>query len=130
MTGGRSQGKEAGGLISRKNEINRLEQLLKELSEERGNVGNQRDEVKKQAFSASLAVEEQRKVIHQAERALGDAKGELMKVERDRLHIEEFAASFANELHEITSEIDHLRIEEQDLNGQRDWFQGKGRAPG
>ena len=47
-----------------------------------------------------------------------------MKAERDRLHIEEFAASFANELHEITSEIDHLRIEEQDLNGQRDWFQG------
>lgn len=123
MTGGRSQGQEAGGLVSRKNEINRLEQQLHELAEQRAAVGGERDDAKKAAFSASLAVEEQRKVIHQAERALGDAKAELMKAERDRLHVEEFSSSFANELQEISTELDHLQLEEQDLAGQREWFQ-------
>ncbi|TVR41618.1 MAG: chromosome segregation protein SMC [Planctomycetota bacterium] len=123
MTGGRSQGQEAGGLVSRKNEINRLEQQLQELTAQRAQMGLERDEAKKAAFAASLAVEEQRKVIHQAERSLGETKAELMKAERDRLHIEEFATSFANELDEIDSELQRMGADEVDLRGQRDWFQ-------
>ncbi|TVR15184.1 MAG: chromosome segregation protein SMC [Planctomycetota bacterium] len=122
MTGGRSQGQEAGGLVSRKNEISRLEQQLSTIGHERKQLGEQRDAVKKEAFDAAVAVDNQRKVIHQAERSLGDAKGELMKAERDRLHVEEFAASFANELHEIDQESQRIEHDYRDLQGQQEWF--------
>lgn len=123
MTGGRQQGKDAGGLVSRKNEIHRLEGQLTELATQRTAVGSARDEVKRRAFDLAVAVEEQRRRIQTEERALGDAKAQLMKAERDRSHIEEFSASFGSELEEIATELSRLDADVADLAGQGEWFQ-------
>jgi chromosome segregation protein len=122
MTGGRQQGSDAGGLVSRKNEIRRLEEQLKELAEQRSTTATEREAAKKRVFDATIAVEEQRKLIQKSERALGEAKGELAKAERDRLHVEEFARSFGNELKEIAGELSRLEADARDLDGQEQWF--------
>jgi len=122
MTGGRSRHAEAGGLVSRKNEIRRLEERLEKLAAERRQAGEARDAAKKLTFDLAMKVEERRREIQKREHELADAKAQLMKAERDRLHCEEFAASFGNELEEIDAELAAVENEEVDLEGQHEWF--------
>jgi chromosome segregation protein len=122
MTGGRQQGAEAGGLVGRKNEIRKLDEQLKELAAKKQAVGAARDLAKKQGFELSLRVEEQRRAIQQADRNVGEAKAQLMKTERDRLHLEEATSSFGAELEEIAAEMAKIDAEARDLLGQREWF--------
>jgi chromosome segregation protein len=122
MTGGRQQGSDAGGLVSRKNEIRKLDETLKELATKQQAVGAARDQAKKEAFALSIQVEEGRRAIQQADRNVGEAKAQLMKAERDRLHLEEAATSFGAELEEIAGEMGRIEAEARDLNGQHDWF--------
>ncbi|MBA3685141.1 MAG: chromosome segregation protein SMC [Planctomycetes bacterium] len=122
MTGGRQQGGDGGGLVSRKNEIRKSEEALAELSKRRLSVGQARDAAKKQGFDLSLAVEDLRKAIQATDRNAGEAKAQLMKAERDRIHLEEGASSFGAELEEISSEIAKLDAEAKELTGQDEWF--------
>ncbi len=130
MTGGRQQGAEAGGLVSRKNEIRKLDEQLRDLSERKKGVGEARDLAKKQGFELSLRVEEQRRAIQQADRNVGEAKAQLMKSERDRLHLEEATSSFGAELEEIAAEIARIEAEARDLLGQHEWFSALNRKLG
>ncbi len=115
MTGGRHKGSNEGGIISRKNEIRRLNERLAEIVAEREKISLERDEKKKSAFELSMRVEKQRGLIQQAERTVGDAKAQLMKAERDRLHAEEFASSYVTELEEITTELTQLAEDREKL---------------
>lgn len=124
MTGGRQQGADNGGLISRKNEIRRLEEQVTTLSEQREQMSVQRDEAKKKAFELAVAVEDQRKSIQRLERAAADAQSHHAKVERDRAHMEEFAASFGVQLEEIGAEQAQAEADATDLAGQQEWFSG------
>ena len=122
MTGGKQQGADNGGLVSRKNEIRKLEDQLTELSKRKLTVGTARDQMKKDAFERSMKVEETRRTIQQADRNVGEAKAQLMKCERDRLHLEDATSSFGAELQEIAAEISKIESEARDLLGQREWF--------
>jgi chromosome segregation protein len=122
MTGGRQQGQDAGGLVSRKNEIRRLEEQLEQLHGDREKVAVQRDEAKKLAFDQAIAVEEHRKVIQAAERAAGEAKANLTKAERDRSHLEEFLSGFGTQLEELEQELSRIEADSKDLEGQNTWF--------
>ncbi len=122
MTGGRAQGGDTVGLVSRKNEITRLEQRLAELATELAELGTARDAARKHAFDCAVQVEEQRRCIQQAERATSDAKAEATKAERDRSHAEQFAASFGGELEELAAELARIERDAQDLAGQQQWF--------
>ena len=122
MTGGRQQGAEAGGLVSRKSEIRKLEEQLRDLTERKKSIGEARDLAKKQGFELSLQVEEQRRAIQQADRNVGEVKAQLMKAERDRLHLEEATSSFGAELEEIAAEMAKIEAEARDLLGQNEWF--------
>ncbi len=122
MTGGRQQGSEAGGIVSRKNEIKKLDETVTDLAGRKQTVGEARDQAKKQAFDLSMRVEEQRRAIQAADRAVGEAKAQLMKTERDRLHLEEATSSFGRELEEIAGELGRIEAEAKELVGQRDWF--------
>jgi chromosome segregation protein len=128
MTGGRQQGGEGGGLVSRKNEIRNLEEQLQELAERRLKTGTARDEAKKRAFAIAMDVEEARRAIQAGDRAVGEAKAQLAKVERDRIHCEQSASSFGSELEEIGAELAGIEAEQRDLSGQHVWFEAlKGR---
>nr|MBA3937980.1 hypothetical protein [Planctomycetota bacterium] len=122
MTGGRQQGADGGGLVGRKNEIRKLEETMHELGGRKVAIGTARDEAKKQAFALALRVEEQRRAIQAADRAVGEAKAQLMKTERDRLHLEEATSSFGAELEEIATELGRIEGEARDLLGQHEWF--------
>ncbi|MBA3708789.1 MAG: chromosome segregation protein SMC, partial [Planctomycetes bacterium] len=122
MTGGRQQGSEAGGIVSRKNEIAKLSETLKDLAGKKTSIGVTRDEAKKQGFDLSMRVEEQRRAIQAADRAVGEAKAQLMKAERDRLHLEEATSSFGAELEEIAADLGRIESESRELSGQHDWF--------
>ena len=122
MTGGRQQGQESGGVVSRKHEIAKIADQLAELTTKREQLGLNRDAKKKEAFELSLAVEECRRQIQAGDRAVGEAKAQLMKAERDRLHFEESASGFGAELEEIASELGKLESEGRDLLGQHEWF--------
>jgi chromosome segregation protein len=130
MTGGRQQGSDAGGLVSRKNEIRRFDEQTKELQTRRQSVGEARDKAKKEAFDLSIKVEECRRAIQANDRAAGEAKAQLMKAERDRLHLEESASSFNAELGEITAELDKIESESKELIGQDEWFSAVNRKLG
>ena len=119
MTGGRQQGQD-NGLISRKNEIRRLEETLEEIQGKRQALENERELKRKEAFEFSVMVDNQRKAISDAERAVGDAKASLMKAERDRLHAEEFASGFTSELDEIDLETKQVDEDAEQLNTQRE----------
>lgn len=122
MTGGRQKGAEAGGLVSRKNELKRLEEQLTELTQKHRDLCQRRDQMKQQAFGMAMQVEQQRRAIKAIEDKLGDAKSQRAKAERDRVHTEEFAASFEAELSEIDKELSGIDTEAVDLSGQRQWF--------
>ena len=122
MTGGRQQGGDNGGLVSRKNEIRKLEEQLADLTGRKQKVGTDRDQAKKDAFERSMRVEETRREIQQTDRNVGEAKADLMKTERDRLHLESATSSFGAELQEIAAEIAAIDGESRDLLGQREWF--------
>jgi chromosome segregation protein len=122
MTGGKQQGADNGGLVSRKNEIHRLKEQVTELSEREQNTATQRDQVKKLAFELSLRTEEIRRAIKQLDANVGEAKAEVMKNERDRLHLEDATSSYGAELQEISAEIQKIDSEARDLSGQREWF--------
>ena len=119
MTGGRQQGRDAGGLVSRKNEIHRLNEELDELNKRREQLATDSDQQKKAAFDLAVSVDEQRKVISVAERSVGDAKATLMKAERDRSHLQEFAASFDGQLQEIKQELDRVDADKAELEQQQ-----------
>jgi len=121
MTGGRQQGGD-GGLVSRKSEIRKFDEQVADLHTRKATVGSARDAAKKQAFELSLHVEETRRAIQHADRAVGEAKAQLMKTERDRLHLEEATSSFGAELSEIASELARIEAEARELAGQDDWF--------
>ncbi len=127
MTGGRQHGGDNGGLVSRKNEIRKLEEQLTELVTRKQQTGTERDKAKKEAFERSMRVEETRREIQQADRNVGEAKAELMKAERDRLHLEDATSSFGAELQEIATEISNIETEARDLLGQHEWFSALGR---
>ena len=122
MTGGRQQGGDGGGIVSRKNEIRSLDEQVKDLLTRKQKAGAARDAAKKQAFDLSLAVEDTRRAIQAADRAAGEAKAQLMKAERDRAHLEESTSSFGVELDEIAAELAKLESEAKELTGQDDWF--------
>ena len=122
MTGGRQQGGDAGGIVSRKNEIRSLDEQMKEIQAKKLEAGQKRDVAKKQAFDLSLSVEEKRRSIQQIDRAAGEAKAQVMKAERDRAHIEETTSSFTSELAEIDSEMLKLDSDAKELHGQDEWF--------
>lgn len=122
MTGGRQQGGDGGGIVSRKNEIRSLEEQVKELLGRKQKIGAARDAAKKQAFDLSMAVEEVRRAIQAADRAAGEAKAQLMKAERDRIHLEESTSSFGVELEEIAAEMAKIESEAKELAGQEEWF--------
>lgn len=122
MTGGRQQGQESGGVVSRKHEIAKLADSLAEITGQREKLALQRDAKKKEAFELSIAVEDCRRRIQAGDRAVGEAKAQLMKAERDRLHYEESASGFGAELEEIASELGKLESEGRDLVGQHEWF--------
>jgi chromosome segregation protein len=111
MTGGRHQGSSQGGLVSRKNEIRRLETRLQDIGTERQGLMESREGAKKRAFELSMEVEQQRKQIQTREREVGDLKAQLMKAERDRIHAEEFADSFSSEVAEIQQELEQLETD-------------------
>ncbi|HEX3135673.1 MAG TPA: chromosome segregation protein SMC, partial [Planctomycetota bacterium] len=81
MTGGKQHGADNGGLVSRKNEIRKLEEQLADLSKRKLTIGTARDQMKKDAFERSMKVEETRRSIQQADRNVGEAKAQLMKCE-------------------------------------------------
>ncbi|MHC5067911.1 MAG: chromosome segregation protein SMC, partial [Planctomycetota bacterium] len=116
MTGGRQHGDDTGGLVSRKNEIRRLEEQAEKVKSQRIELGEQRDAAKKTAFDSAVAVEDQRKVISQAEKVVGDAKAELVKAERDRANLEEFAASFGGQLEELDQELARVNADAIELD--------------
>jgi chromosome segregation protein len=122
MTGGRQQGAEAGGIVSRKNEIAKLSEQMSEIAVKKKSAGEARDVAKKLGFDLGMKVEEQRRAIQAADRAVGEAKAQLMKAERDRLHLEEATASFGAELEEIAAELGRIEAEGKELAGQREWF--------
>jgi chromosome segregation protein len=122
MTGGRMQGADGGGLVSRKNEIRSLDEQVKELAGRKQQVGAARDAAKKQSFDLSVAVEQLRRDIQATDRNAGEAKAQLMKAERDRAHLEEAASSFGAELEEIAAELAKIESEAKELNGQEEWF--------
>ena len=122
MTGGRQQGGDGGGIVSRKNEIRSLDEQVKDLLTRKQKTGAARDAAKKQAFDLSLAVEDTRRAIQAADRAAGEAKAQLMKAERDRAHLEESTSSFGIELDEIAAELAKLESEAKELSGQDEWF--------
>ncbi len=122
MTGGRQQGQESGGVVSRKHEIAKLADQLSELAAAREKATTARDAKKKEAFELSLAVEDCRRQIQAGDRAVGEAKAQVMKAERDRLHYEESASGFGAELEEIASELGKIESEGKDLLGQHEWF--------
>ncbi len=122
MTGGRQQGADNGGLVSRKNEIRKLTEQQADLKKRYSTVGAARDQAKKDAFERSLRVEETRRVIQQTDRNVGESKAQLMKAERDRLHLEDATSSFGAELQEIAAEITKIETEAGDLIGQRERF--------
>ena len=122
MTGGRQQGQESGGVVSRKHEIAKLADQFSEISGKREKLTALRDAKKKEAFELSLTVEDCRRRIQAGDRAVGEAKAQLMKTERDRLHYEESASGFGAELEEIASELGKLEAEGRDLLGQHEWF--------
>lgn len=120
MTGGRYKGKQNLGLVSRKNELRRLEEQLNKLASSAEELAREREVKKKRAFDLAVAVEEQRNSIQQLERDLGEAKAQLMKTERDRLHAEEFTSSYHSELEEISIELKQLEDEESSLKQQHE----------
>jgi len=122
MTGGRSHGAEGGGVVSRKNEIKALIEQVADLAQRKQTAGVARDAAKKMAFETALTVEETRKKIQQIDRAVGEAKGEWSKCERDRSHLEESVSSFGIELEEIGGEIAKIEAEAKELHGQEEWF--------
>ena len=122
MTGGKQQGAEAGGVVSRKSEIRKLEEQLQDLAGKRLGVGTARDEAKKQSFALSMQVEESRRTIQTGDRAVGEAKAQLAKNERDRIHLEQATSSFGAELEEIGTEQGAIEAELRDLSGQHEWF--------
>ena len=122
MTGGRQQGQESGGVVSRKHEIAKITEQFDEITAKREKLGQAREAKKKEVFELSLAVEECRRAIQAGDRAVGEAKAQLMKAERDRLHYEESASGFGAELEEIASELGKLEAEGRDLLGQHEWF--------
>ena len=122
MTGGRQQGQESGGVVSRKHEIAKLGDTYTELTVAREKMVADRDGKKKEAFELSLTVEECRRQIQAGDRSVGEVKSQLMKAERDRLHYEESASGFGAELEEIANELGKLESEGCDLSGQHDWF--------
>ena len=130
MTGGRQQGADNGGLVGRKNEIRKLDEQLVELSAKKLSVGTARDLAKKESFELSLRVEETRRAIQMGDRAVGEAKAQLMKTERDRAHLEEATSSFGAELEEIGAEMAKIAGEARDLLGQHEWFSALNRKLG
>jgi len=122
MTGGRMQGADGGGLVSRKNEIRSLDDQVKELAGRKQEVGTARDAAKKLAFDLSVGVEQTRREIQATDRNAGEAKAQVMKAERDRAHLEEAASSFGVELEEIAAELAKIESEGKELAGQEEWF--------
>ncbi len=123
MTGGRQQGhSEGGGVVSRKHEIAKLGDELRDIIERRDVATRERDEHKKRGFELSLAVEDLRRRIKETDRAVGEAKAQLMKAERDRLHLEHAASGFGAELEEIAAELGKIESEGRELAGQQAWF--------
>ena len=115
MTGGRYKGNQNLGLVSRKNELRRLEEQLEKLNAEADKLGNERETRKKTAFDITVSVEQHRKTIQQLEHHLSECKAQLMKTERDRLHAEELTSSFHSDLEEISIELKQLEEEESGL---------------
>jgi chromosome segregation protein len=122
MTGGKQQGADNGGLVSRKSEIRRLEDQVAELAQRKQKIATDRDQAKKLAFELSIRVEEIRRDIKQIDANVGEAKAEVMKNERDRLHLENATSSFGTELQEISAEIQKIDSEARDLTAQREQF--------
>jgi chromosome segregation protein len=122
MTGGRSQAQEGGGVVSRANEIARLKDQAIELNQRRADLSTKRDAARTRALELGLAVDAARRAIQDADRTVGDAKANLMKAERDRLHLESNTSGFGADLEEIASEQGKLESEGRDLLGQHAWF--------
>ncbi|MCK6491208.1 MAG: chromosome segregation protein SMC, partial [Planctomycetes bacterium] len=123
MTGGRAAGgHEGGGVVSRRNEIGRLGDQLAELTQRKAELAQKRDEARKRGIELSLGVEEARRAIKEGDHQVGEAKANLMKTERDRLHLESNASGFGAELEEIAAEMGKLEAEGRDLAGQHEWF--------
>ena len=122
MTGGKQQGQESGGVVSRKHEIARAEEQLTDLTRRAGDLTAKRDEAKRKTYEKGIAVEEIRRRIQLADRAAADARGNAMARERDRLHLEDAASGFGAELEEIAGELGRLEAEGRDLLGQHEWF--------
>ncbi len=122
MTGGRHQGAEAGGLVSRKNEIAKLTEATTELATKTRDLNAARDSAKSAAQAQGIAVEEQRRAIQASDRAVGEAKAQLVKAERDRLHLEQATSSFGEELDEIAGDLGRIESERREIAGPREWF--------
>jgi chromosome segregation protein len=122
ITGGRMQGHEGGGLVSRKHEIAKLDEQFTELATQEQAAIAAREAAKKAAFDAGLAVEAQRLAIKGADNLHAEARTALMRCERDRMHVEESTSSFGAELEEIGGEQAKLASEAKDLAGQAEWF--------
>ena len=122
MTGGRNQGQESGGVVSRKHEIAKLADQVDDLVKRRERLTTARDEARKRAFELNLQVEEVRRAIQAADRTVADARAKAMAAERDRLHLDEAASGFGAELEEIAGELGKLEAEGKELAGQHDWF--------
>ena len=118
MTGGRYKGNQNLGLVSRKNELRRLEEQLDKLNAEADALGAERETKKKHAFDLTVTVEKQRKDIQQVEHHLSECKAQLMKTERDRLHAEELTNSFHGDLEEISMELKQLEEEDSELQAK------------
>lgn len=119
MTGGRQQGKDAGGLVSRKNEIRRLDEQLGELRAKKVETSTAVEGNRRKAFDLAMQVEEQRRANQAAERALGEAKAQAMKAERDRVHVQESVATADVEGAELRREQDQLAADRVALDARR-----------
>ncbi len=122
MTGGRGQGHEAGGLVSRKHEIARLQEELQTIEAKRQKSWISREAARRRIQDLMIAEHEFRSSVKAAEQKVGDARTALMRVDRDRQHLEQATSSFGIELEEIAAELSRIETESKDLTGQRAWF--------
>ncbi len=130
MTGGRNQGQDGGGLVSRKSEIHRAQEQQAELSVRRQAALAARDAARARDAELTAKVDEQRRAIQAADRTAGDARTALMKAERDRLHLQEATSGFGEELSEIAAEMTRIDDDERSLQGQRELAAASERALG
>jgi len=112
-----------GGIISRKNEIEKLTGLYTEHENRVQELKCRVQEIESEIQSVHSDIKETEQVIHELNSSCADKRNELVKAERDHAHVHELANNLGASIVSTgvrMEEIDELLVEKE---GKYNWFE-------